>query len=95
VIGNYQKNDLKMNIDKLIFPFYNRFKTLNVGVKRLLFLLTFPVMIIIVLIGIAGIGNDRIYLLILLGPMLYMLFWILVRACLWVFDGFIQNGSGN
>lgn len=78
-----------MNVDKLIYPYYDRFNTLNLGIKRLLFLLIFPVMIVLVLIGVAGIGNDRIYLLILIGPSLYMLFWVLVRTILWVLDGFM------
>jgi hypothetical protein len=30
-----------MNIDKLIFPRFKRFQTMNLGLKRLFFLLTF------------------------------------------------------
>lgn len=89
-----------MNIDKLIIPRFKRFKQMGIGLKRLLFVLTFPFGFLgfLVLIG-SGVlflfDDHRSYILsafisgISFGG--YFVFWILVRVILWVYDGYNEK----
>ena len=92
-----------MNIDKLISPRFKRFQTMNLGLKRLLFLVTFPVCVLALVIGISGViimfANDQSFksdsgLMIVTGVSIvlcYIPFWVSVRILYWIFDGFVQS----
>jgi len=92
-----------MNIDKLIFPRFKRFKTMNLGLKRLSFLLTFS-SAIIALGGLSGfwylneIPDKGAFLALGLIVGLYVGFWILLRIIYWIIDGFkpeVKSNSAN
>lgn len=86
-----------MNINELI-PGFNRFKTVNLGLKRMLFVLGIP------LVGTWSyftVEGDRYYQGIpmiffgLFAVLYWIIYWITIRIVFWVNDGFFDNRSGN
>ncbi|SNS04623.1 hypothetical protein SAMN06295967_102228 [Belliella buryatensis] len=89
-----------MNIDKFILPRFKRFRTVHIGIKRLLFVLTFPIFITSILAFIyclfemyigpsyldADVGAGISFVL----ALSYLVFWTLVRIVIWVYDGFVS-----
>lgn len=92
-----------MNIDKLIYPRFKRFETMNLGLKRLLFLVTFPICVLALFMAIANViilltsdqdfdsDSGMIILTSISIILCYIPFWVSVRILYWVFDGFFQG----
>lgn len=94
-----------MKIETYILPRFKRFRTLNPGIKRLLFALTFPVFAGALILFIGSV----ICLLILpyedpVGEIAaissfvvlsYFAFWIVIRVIIWVYDGFFPANPSN
>lgn len=79
-----------MNINALI-PAFKRFKTINLGVKRMLFALGIP--IVIFLAG-ATIDGDKTFqgipfvFLAFFTVIYWIFYWVIIKVILWVYDGF-------
>jgi Na+/pantothenate symporter len=82
-----------MNIDYLIIPRFKRFQSMNLGLKRMLFLLTF-----IPALGFIGAilwfmyfenmdGTDGL-LVFAISVSCYVAFWTFIRTIYWIVDGF-------
>lgn len=84
-----------MNINELI-PGFSRFKKLNLGLKRLLFVIGIPLAIFL---SIATINGDRDFqgiwpvYLVFFTVIYWLLYWISIRIAFWVYDGFLKNDS--
>jgi hypothetical protein len=83
-----------MSIDHFIFPRFKRFSTMNLGLKRMLFLISFPLFIFglgvfLYSLLVGDLRNDEplIILGIIVGS--YLGFWVFVRLVYWVVDGFL------
>lgn len=95
-----------MNIDKFIFPKFKRFDSMNLGLKRLLFLLSFPPTVILTVGFVFALTYNSIvvphrkedpvaFFIPIFIVIAYILFWVIVRLFFWTYDGFIQNSNNR
>ncbi|MEX2410971.1 MAG: hypothetical protein WD607_06285 [Candidatus Paceibacterota bacterium] len=81
-----------MKINGLIHGF-KRFKRLNLGLKRLLFVV--GILLAIILAGMTMGDSDwegiPLVFFLLFATIYWVLFWICIRIILWISDGFLKS----
>lgn len=80
-----------MNINTFI-PSFERFNSLNMGLKRLLFVFSFLIIYFLVIVSFFSLDfNDISFgiFILVFAVLHWYVYWSFVRMVLWIYDGFV------